>query len=179
MTTIVKKIGILYRELVTAELKRRMEASPDVLLINFEKLKSAEVSKLRKALKTVGARMLVAKNSFMRKAFEEARKPEGAAGLLEGPIGMVFVQDDPIAVCRALVDFGKANEALGIRGGFMAQRLVTLDDVKLLARIGSRKAVYQQIAGVLNAPVAKLAQGLNQIAAKLVYALKAVSDKKK
>ncbi len=179
MTTLVKKIGVLYRELVTAELKRRMEVSADVFLINFEKLRSAEVSDLRKALRGSGGNLLVVKNSFMRRAFEEAKKPAETQKLLDGPMGMVFVSEDPIGVCKALVDFAKAHEALSIHGGFMADRMVSKDDVKTMAVLGSRQAVYQQVAGVLNAPVAKLAQGLNQIVAKLVYALKAVGDGKK
>jgi len=179
MTTRVKKIGVLYRELVTAELKRRMEASADVFLINFEKLKSVEVSNLRKALKGAGAALLVTKNSFMRKAFEEAHRPAETQKLLDGPMGMVFVKGDPIVVSKTLVDFAKTHEALTIRGGFMAERLVSVDDVKTLARLSSRQAVYQQVAGVLNEPVGKLARSLNQVVAKLVYALQAVSDKKK
>jgi len=179
MTTMFKKIGILYRELVTADVKRRMESSPDVFLINFEKLKSAEVSNLRKILKGAGGNLLVVKNSFMRKAFEEAKKSEDTQKLLDGPMGMVFVQEDPIGISKVLVDFAKAQPALGIHGGFMAERMVAGDDVRTMAALGSRQAVYQQVAGVLNAPVAKLAMGLNQIVAKLAYALKAVSDNKK
>ncbi len=178
MTTLVKKIGVLYRELVTAQLRRRMEESADVFVINFEKLKSAEVSDLRKALKGAGGSMLVTKNSFMRKAFEEAKRPAGAQELLEGPMGMVFVKEDPIGVCRALVGFAKTHEALSIRGGFMAERLVSTDDVKTMAALHSRQAVYQLVAGILNEPVVGLARSLNQIVTKLVYALKAVSDKK-
>jgi len=179
MTALVKKIGVLYRELVTAELKRRVEASCDIFLINFEKLKSAEVSHLRKALKGSGGSLLVAKNSFMRRALEETKRPGEALKLLDGPMGVVFVKEDPIGVCKALVDFAKAHEALSIRGGIMTDRMVSKDDVKKIAVLGSRQALYQQVAGVLNAPVAQLAQGLNQIVTKLAYALKAVSDTKK
>jgi len=179
MTTVVKKIGVLYRGLVTSELRRRMESSADLVLINFEKLKSAEVSDLRKALKAAGGSMLVTKNSFMRRALEEAKRPFGMQDLLDGPMGMVFVKDDPIGVCRVLIEFAKTHGALVVRGGVMAERMVTIDDVKTLAALRSRQAVYQRVAGVLNAPVAQLAQGLNQIVTKIVYALKAVSDKKK
>ena len=179
MTTLVKKIGVLYRELVTADLKRRMEASADVFLINFEKLRSAEVSDLRKTLRGSGGNLLVIKNSFMRRVFEEEKKPAETLKLLDGPMGMVFVGEDPIGICKALVDFGKAHEALSIHGGFMADRMVSKDDVKTMAVLGSRQAVYQQVAGILNAPVVQLARALNQIVTKLAYALKAVSDNKK
>jgi len=178
MTTLVKKVGVLYRELVTSLVKRRLEESADVLLVNFEKLKSAEVSDLRKVLKGSGGNLLVVKNSFMRRVFDETKRPAESQGLLDGPTGMVFVKEDPITVSKALVDFAKTHEALTIRGGFMSDRMVSKADVKTMAGLGSRQAVYQQIAGVLNAPMSQLAQGLNQIVTKLAYALKAVGDKK-
>jgi ribosomal protein L10 len=61
----------------------------------------------------------------------------------------------------------------------MAERVVTLEDVKLISKLFSRQAVYQQVASTLNAPMGKLATSLHQIIAKVAYVLKAVSDKKK
>lgn len=179
MSPFIQKVGELYRSLVTAELKRHLDGSSDVILLNYKKLKSAEMTQLRKNLKGVGASILVAKNSHMRKAFEAAKKPEAVISLLDGPMAFVFVKDDPIATSKILVNFAKEHEALSIRGGYLADRAMTLQDVKTIAKLGSRQALLGQLASVLNAPVGKLATGLNQIVAKLVYALKAVSDKKK
>ncbi len=179
MSTVVSKIGEFYRDLVTKDLKRRLSESADVFMLNYHKLKSAEMTKLRKELKSVGAGILVTKNSFMRKVFEEAKKPSESAALIDGPMAFVFVKDDPIIVSKILVRFGKEHEALGIRGGFLSERVISNEDVKFLSRLVSKQSVYQQIAYTLNAPVSKLAMSLNQIVTKLAYALNAVKDKKK
>jgi large subunit ribosomal protein L10 len=92
---------------------------------------------------------------------------------------MVFVKDDPIAASKIIVNFIKEHEALQIRGGFMAERVITSGDIKAIAKLSSRQALYSAVASVLNAPIAKLAMSLNQIIAKLAYALKAVAEKKK
>jgi len=164
---------------VTQELKKRLAASSDVFMVNYHRLKSAEMTQLRKSLKGTGASILVTKNSFMRKVFEEVHKPSEALPLVDGPMAFVFVKDDPIAVSKVLMNFAKDHEALGVRGGFLAERVLSLEDVKRLSKLGSRQALYGQIAYALNAPMGKLAMSLNQIIAKLAYALKAVSDKKK
>jgi large subunit ribosomal protein L10 len=179
MILLKKKIGELVRDLVAADLKRRMDASADVLLVNFHKLSSADMTLLRKALKGTGASVLVTKNSYIRKALETLKKPAASIGLLEGPMALVFVKDDPIVVAKALADFAKTHEACSIRGGFFAQRVLSVEDVVRVAKLPGRKGLYQQVAGTLNAPMGKLAMGLNQIVAKLAYALAAVSDKKK
>ena len=178
MTVVTKKIGELYREIVSLELKRRLNACSDVLLLNYHKIKSAEMTQLRKALKSTGASVLVTKNSFIRKAFEVSHKPAPAISLIEGQTAMVFVKDDPIAVSKVVVNFIKEHEALQIRGGFLAERVLSPEDVKSIAKLFSRQALYQQVASALNAPIGKLAMSLNQITAKLVYALSAVKDKR-
>jgi large subunit ribosomal protein L10 len=179
MIAIIQKVGEMYRGLVTADLSRRLNETADVILLNFSRLKSAEMTELRRNLKGVGSRILVAKNSHMRKAFEAAKKPQAAISLLDGPMAFVFVKDDPIATSKVLVDFARAHEALSIRGGYLSDRAMTREDVRMVAGLGSRQALLGQVASVLNAPVGKLARSLNQIVAKLVYALKAVSDTRK
>lgn len=179
MSIIATKIGELYRNFVSLELKRRLNECPDVFLLNYKKLKSAEMTQLRKNLKSTGAEILVIKNSFMRKIFQETNRPAQAVSMIEGPTAVVFARKDPIATSRALVNFSKEHEALVINGGFMAERVVTSEDVKFISKLFSRQAVYQQVASTLNAPMGKLATSLHQIIAKVAYALKAVSDKKK
>ena len=178
MSVITKKIGILYRDLVSLQLKKTLSEYSDVLLLSYHKLKSSEMTQLRKELKSTGASMIVTKNSFMRKIFEETKKPAGAISLIDGPMALVFSRD-PIAVSKVLVNFLKDHEALKIKGGFLAERILSLDDIKTISKLSSRQALYQQVASTLQAPVGKLAMSLNQIVAKLAYALKAVHDKKK
>ena len=178
MSVVVKKIGEFYRNLVSQDLKRKLDDHSDVFLLNYHRLKSAEMTQLRRDLKSVGASVLVTKNSFMRKIFQDVKKPAGAVGLLDGQMAFVFVKDDPVAVSKVLIKFLKKHEALTIRGGFMSDRLFTFEDVKLLSQLSSRQAVYQQIASMLNAPAGKLATCLDQVISKLAYALKAVSEKK-
>jgi large subunit ribosomal protein L10 len=178
MSVIIKKIGSLYRDMVSLELKRRLSECSDVFLINYQKIKSAEMTLLRKNLKSSGANILVTKNSFMRKVLEESRKPSPAISMVDGPMALVFVKSDPIAASKVLVNFLKDHEALQIKGGFLAERVISLDDIKLIAKLTSKQALHQQVACVLQAPVSKLAMTLNQIVTKLAYVLKAVSDKK-
>ena len=178
MSVITQKIGALYRDLVSKDLKRKLEGSNDVLLLNYHRLKSAEMTQLRKSLKGAGASILVTKNSFIRKAFEAANKPADVLPQIDGPMALVFVKNDPIGVSKILVNFAKEHEALTIRGGFLSERIISNEDIKVISKLGSRQALYGQVASVLNAPMGKFARTLNQIVSKLVYALSAVKDKK-
>ncbi|MDD5574241.1 MAG: 50S ribosomal protein L10 [Candidatus Omnitrophica bacterium] len=173
-----QKIGEIYRNLVSLDIKRRLTHSQDVFLLNYHKMTSAEMTQLRKNLKTVGASILVAKNSFMRKIFEEAGKPGDVLTFVDGPTAMVFVKEDPIATSRVLVSFAKEHEALKLCGGFMSDRVLSKNDLQFISKLPSRQGLYQHVASALNAPISKLAMSLNQIITKLAYALNAVRDKK-
>lgn len=174
-----KKIGELLRDRVAKELKKKLSDSPDVFIFNYHRLKSAELTQLRKDLKAAGSDILVTKNSYIRKSFEGAKKPQAGLGLVDGQTAMVFVKEDPIGVSKVLIEFSSAHEAMAIRGGFLQDRVLAQQDIKVIAKLSSRKALYQQVASTLKAPVGKLAVGLNQILAKLAYVLKAAGDKKK
>ena len=178
MSTITNKIGEFYRGLVSLEVKRRLSDCSDVFLLSYHKLRSAEMTLLRKNLKNAGASVLVTKNSFTRKIFEEVKVNASVASFIEGPMALVFVKSDPIATSKVLINFLKEHEALQIRGGFMHDRVISFDDVKRISKLVSKQALYGQVAYTLNAPIGKLAMSLNQIVAKLVYALSAAKDKK-
>ena len=175
----IRRIGELYRNLVTTELKKKLSECPEVFLLNYHKMKSEEMTQLRKNLKAVGANILVTKNSFMRRVLQDSQKPQTAIPLVDGPMALVFVRKDAVQTSKVLVNFLKEHEALQIKGGFSVDRMVTLEDIKSLSKLPSKQAVYGQLASALNAPVGKLAVSLNQIVAKIAYALKAVSEKKK
>ena len=179
MTTISKKIGEMYRELISLDLKRRLKDCPDVFLFSYHKLTSADMTQLRKDLKASGAEVLVTKNSFIRNAFGDSQKPADTAAFVDGPMALVFVRKDPVQTSKAMMSFLKDHEALQIRGGLMGERVVSSGDIKLISKLFSKQAVYQQIASTLNAPLGNLARSLNQILSKLAYAVKAVADKNK
>ncbi len=179
MNMLNKKVGEFFRDLVTLELKNRLKESSDVILLNYRSLKSSEMTKLRKNLKSVGARLFVTKNSFLKKIFADLKKPADIEKFLDGPMALVFVKNDLIAVSKMLVNFSKEVEALKINGGFLAERIISAEEVKRISKLSSRVDLYQQVASALNAPISKLAVSLNQIISKLVYALEAVKNNKK
>ena len=75
-------------------------------------------------------------------------------------MAFVFVKDDLIATSKVIMRFAKEHEALAVRGGFLSDRVLAPADIKLISKLISRQALYQQVASVLNAPVGKLAMSV-------------------
>lgn len=175
----MKKVGAIFKESVDAQLKDGLKLNEGLFLFNYSGATSADLTKLRKNLKGVKAKMFVTKNSFVNLAFKSLNnKGKEIFDFIDGPTALIFVKDDPIGVSKVLTDFAKAHETIVLKGGYFNDKIINSKDFKVLANIPPRQVLYQQLAVVCNAPVTKLAMSLNQIMAKVVYALKAVSDKK-
>ena len=75
---------------------------------------------------------------------------------------------------KVLSDYAKANDKLVIKGGAMANKVMSAKDVVTLASMPSREQLLAQLMGTMQAPVAKFVQTLNEVPAKFVRTLAAL-----
>ncbi|MBL7130048.1 MAG: 50S ribosomal protein L10 [Candidatus Omnitrophica bacterium] len=175
----MKKVSEIFKEISDRQLKEDLNINSGLFLFKYTGVSSVDLTHLRKDLRNVGARMFVTKNNFINVALKLINKGKDISGFVDGPIALVFVKDDPVGPSKVLTDFAKNNKTIELKGGYIKDRVVHSQDFKMLASIPPRQVLYQQIAMAFNGPISKLALSLNQIVAKLAYALKALSDKKK
>ena len=139
-----------------AELKELFNNSESVVVAHYKGLTVAEVSELRDNIRKAGAGFRVTKNRITRLALKDT-KFEGLADLFTGPTAIAFA-NDPIAACKACVEFAKTNEKLIVLGGAMGTGVLSVDDIKRLATIPSMDELRAKIIGLLQAPGAQLAR---------------------
>ena len=127
-----------------------------VVITEYLGLTVAEADELRNKVRDAGASLRVTKNRIARLAVKDT-KFEGLADLFKGPVAMAYA-NDPIAACKACVEFAKNNEKLVIVGGALSDKALTLDEIKELAAIPSIDELRAKLVGLLQAPAAKLAR---------------------
>ncbi|MCI5635199.1 MAG: 50S ribosomal protein L10 [Alphaproteobacteria bacterium] len=127
-----------------------------VVITEYLGLTVAEADELRNKVRDAGASLRVTKNRIARLAVKDT-KFEGLADLFKGPVAMAYA-NDPIAACKACVEFAKNNEKLVIIGGALSDKALTLDEIKALAAIPSMDELRAKLVGLLQAPAAKLAR---------------------
>lgn len=174
----MKKVSEIIKKRADERLQKDLESSMGIFLVGCSGVSSADLTALRRDLDSFGARMFVAKNSFMSVALKKAEKDPRVLDFIDGPTALVFISDDPVGSAKALTNFAKSHESMKLRGGYLRDRLLQAQDFKVLANIPPRHVLYQQIAFAFNGPLTKLATSLNQIIVKLCFALKAVGEKK-
>lgn len=127
-----------------------------VVITEYLGLTVAEADELRNKVRNAGASLRVTKNRIARLAVKDT-KFEGLADLFKGPVALAYA-NDPIAACKACVEFAKTNEKLVIVGGALSDKALTLDEIKELAAIPSMDELRAKMVGLLQAPAAKLAR---------------------
>ena len=121
-----------------AELKARIEGSDALLLTEYRGLSVADITELRRSLAEGGTKFQVIKNTLMRRAVNDAGVAELEA-LLEGPSAVAFVDGDPVAAAKSVVDAQKKFPTLALKGGYMDGKMLSADEATALAKLESRE----------------------------------------
>lgn len=127
-----------------------------VVLAEYKGLTVAEADALRNKIREAGASIRVTKNRIAKLAVKDTNF-ENLADMFKGPIIMAYAPD-PIAACKACVEYAKENEKFVVVGGALSDKALTLDEIKQLASIPSMDELRTKLIGLLQAPAAKVAR---------------------
>ena len=102
--------------------------------------------------RAAGVQYHVIKNTLARRVIAEGDlKPLGK--LLEGPNAWAVHKTDEVAAAKVLSDFAKDHQNLKIRGGFVDGRVISIDEVKALAKLPSRDVLLAQVLAGMQGPM--------------------------
>ena len=143
------------------ELKETMAKCNVAVLTNYQGIPTSELTALRRRLREQGIEYRVVKNTLARFAAERAGKGF-LAGSLEGPVAIAFGYGDVATPARALNDYIKGSDKpLTISGGFLGDRLLTIEDVDTLVNIPSWEVLIARVLAGMQAPITNLVTCLN------------------
>jgi large subunit ribosomal protein L10 len=151
------------------DLKTRLRGVKTVLLTEYRGLSVAQLSDLRKQLRSVSAEYKIVKNRLARLALSSDLSAVGTH--LKGPTGMILSREDAVAVAKTLHTFAKTNTALVIKAGYVEGQMLPPDGLKALADLPSKDALRSAIVGALQGPLAQLVGLLTAPQRDLVYVL--------
>jgi large subunit ribosomal protein L10 len=161
---------------VVDEVRTKLAESDAVLLTEYRGLNVKALAGLRRQLRDAGGEYKVYKNTLVRFAAREVVDDE-LDSLLTGPTAVAFVKGDTAAVAKALREYARSNPLLVIKGGLLGQKVLSAQDVEILADLPPREVVLSQLAGLLEAPLSQLASLLAAVPREVAYGIQALIDK--
>jgi len=160
------------------ELQQKLGGATAFYLTDFTGLNVKQITQFRARLRKQGVDYVVVKNTLAQRALQGLDLPD-VAGFFTGPTGLVIGRDDAVAAAKALTDFAREfGDRPAIKVGIVERREVTPDQIKQLADMPPREVLLAQIAGGLQAPMARLAGGMSQILAGFARAVDALRQQK-
>lgn len=164
------------KQLLTKEYLNRLNASPFFVVVNYQGLKVAPLTELRKRLNKAGAELHIVKNSIFRIAAKEAGVADLGASLT-GQIAVITGQKDISAAAKIVKNFAAEFNRPKIEFGFLNNQRLENKDILILADLPSIEVLRGKLLGVLQAPATKLVALINTPASQLVRVLQAKADK--
>ena len=161
---------------VVAEVSERLAKAQTVVLAEYRGLPVEQITVLRSQARASGVYLRVLKNTLARRAVQ-GTPFEKLADQMVGPLAY-GISEDPVAAAKVLHTYAKTNDKLVIKGGAMANQVMTAKEIGTLATMPSRDELLAKLMGTMQAPVTKFVQTLNEVPGKFVRTLAAVRDQK-
>jgi large subunit ribosomal protein L10 len=145
--------------------------------VEYTKIPAVTMTDLRKSAREAGVRLQVVRNTLARRAFS-GTEYAGIADQLVGPLLLAFSMADPGAAARVIRERIKGGLLLEVKVVAMPGKALRPSDLETLANLPSRSQALAMLAGVTQAPVAKLARTFAEIQGKLVRTVDAIRQEK-
>lgn len=162
---------------VVEEVRDRLTGAGAAILTEYRGLSVPEMAALRRSLRDAGGDYKVYKNTLVRFAVQRAGL-EHLEALIGGPTAIAFVDQDVVEVARALRDFSRTHPSLVVKGGLLGEELISATEATALAELPSREEMLARFAGLLAAPLQRLASLLQALPQNLAYGIKALVDQR-
>lgn len=150
------------KNLIIRDIQRRLEGVQDALLVNVIGMDANSSVALRRKLRERDVKLLVVKTSLARKATEGTPLSPALDGV-EGPVAMVWGDEDFISLTKTIVEIDK-NDAdfpgFETRGGVMDGEHLTPERVKEISKWPNREEQLSILSGQILAPGAELSAAL-------------------
>jgi large subunit ribosomal protein L10 len=166
------------KDAFVGELQEKLEGATAFYLTDFTGLSVKQMTQFRARLRKEGVDYVVVKNTLAKRALQGLDMPD-VAGFFSGATGLVIGQQDAVAAAKVLTDFAREfGDRPAIKVGVVDRRAYDAAQVKQLADMPPREVLLAQIAGGLQAPMARLAGGMSQILAGFARAVDALRQQK-
>ena len=163
------------KELTVKETVERYSSVGAFIAVDYPGVSAEGAAAFRKDLREKNVDFRVLKNNLAKVAFKELGC-ERLGDMIGGRLAIVAAED-AVEASKAAAELAKELK-FKVKGGWGEGKLLSTDDIKKLAAIPSRKALFAQIAGLATAPLRALVGMIGAPGASLARAMQAWNEKR-
>ena len=136
-------------------LTEELKSAKSVILINFAGMGVKTQQELKKRLKEVNARMLVVKNTLLKRAGQQAKltKETLTDTVLTGQTALILADNDPVAPLQVLGKFALEFEVPQLKVGIIEGVFQDTDTLEKVSKLPGKNVLVAQAIGAIAAPM--------------------------
>ncbi len=147
-------------------LRQDLEASKNIFVTGYEKLRVEQDFELRKTVRAAGGKYRVIKNNLAEKASEGTPAEELLKGL-RGMTSLAYTTTDPVALAKALTNYARTNPSFTFKAGMVEGRVSDIKAINDLASMPSKEEIFSKLLYLINAPAQRLVTVINAVGRNL------------
>ena len=155
-------------------IQEKLSRAKSVAVIDYSGTNVKEQVTLRSSLTEAGSEMFVTKNTLIDIAAGKGKLTDSLSGMN----AIVLCYEDAVAGLKKLFEFQKKTNKLTIKQGLYENKVLSAQEIETLSKLPSKEDLISTLISRLQGPAYGLVNVLKAGQRDLVYALKAVAEKK-
>lgn len=155
--------------------KNWLEKGDAIVVTYYRGLSVKDIGDLRSDIREVNGEFHIIKNTLAQIAFGEADR-EWEDDYFTGPTALGVSFGNPTGLAKAIRDFAKESNALEIKGGYLENRMMSVDEITALASLPTMEEMRAKLLQTILAPASQLTRLLAEPGRQLAAVLKAYSE---
>ena len=159
------------KSLLLQEIKDKIDGSKAILLASYKQMSPNLAAGFRMDIAKTGGTFEIVKKRMLIKAAEKSGFSIDRSGL-DGHIGVIFAESDPVQTTKCVYEFRKANkEIFSVVGGRFEGKLCSEKDFEIISNLPSQDEMRSQLLGLFEAPMSQTLSVVEGILCSLIYCL--------
>jgi large subunit ribosomal protein L10 len=164
------------KEELVAQYKKWLKESDGLILTHYHGLSVKAIGDLRRDIRESGGEFHIIKNTLAKLAFEESGR-EWKENVFIGPTALGVSYQNPTGLAKAIKDFSKEFGTIEIKSGYLAERLMTVEEIVALAELPSMETMQAKLLSTILAPASQLVRTLAEPGRQVAAVIKSYSEK--
>jgi len=155
------------KQLLLEDIKSRLEGRKLLMFVRYQKLNANSSANLRQTLVSVGGDFTVVGKRLLIKA-ANASGLSLTKEMLDGHIGVMYTDGNPIDATKAVFKFKKTHEeSLELIGGQFEGKLCNASDLEQISKLPTLEVMRSQLLAVFAAPMSHTLSVMEALIASL------------
>tara|TARA_Y100000766_G_scaffold278650_1_gene285686 strand:+ start:84 stop:608 length:525 start_codon:yes stop_codon:yes gene_type:complete len=163
---------------IVADINQLANDSSSLVIADARGLNVSEANALRSEGYKANVSFRVVKNTLVRLSLKGTSYEDIDDDYITGPTMLAFSYEEPGAAAKILKTFAKKNENLNIKGLSIDGKHFNGSEINKLATLPTFIEAISKFAGLLKAPLGKIASLMNEVPSKFARTVTAVKEQK-